>query len=141
MLDRSVANFEKLVAAVPKAAELQHHFGIVLAGQGSWLDRTGKTAEAKGVLSSAVEHQRQAVELSKNAPACRLTLAEHLIELADVNRKLGAYDEAAKRALEVPRTVPASGRAQARFDAARCWPAWSLRSATTSRCPRPSATT
>jgi eukaryotic-like serine/threonine-protein kinase len=117
--NRSVANFEKLVAAAPKVAEVQHHFGIVLAGQGKWLDQLGKTAEAKSALASAVDHQRQAVTLSKNAPVCRLTLADHLVDLADLNRKLGGYEEAAQLALEVPKTVPSANRAQACFDAAR----------------------
>ena len=115
----AVTQFEKLVAEVPRSIDYHHAFGIVLDGQGEWLDLTGKTAEAKGVLTAAVEHQRQAVQLSKNAPACRVELAKHLIKLADVNRKLGAYDQAAKLALEVPKTVPSSGRAQACFDAAR----------------------
>jgi serine/threonine protein kinase len=117
--DRSVAGFEKLVAAAPKVAQYHHHFGLVLAGQGSWLDQSGKTAEAKGAYTAAVEHQRQAMQLSKNAPPYRLALAGHLIALADVNRKLGAYDQAAKLALEVPKVVPSASRAEACFDAAR----------------------
>ena len=36
-----------------------------------------------------------------------------------VNLKLGAYDESAKFALDVPRTVPGSKRAEACYDAAR----------------------
>jgi eukaryotic-like serine/threonine-protein kinase len=117
--DRSVAGFEKLVAAAPKVVDYQHQFGLVLASQGTWLDQSGKTAEAKGVLASAVEHQRQAVVLSKNAPPCRLALSGHLIALADVDRKLGAYDQAAKLALEVPKVVPPANRADACLDAAR----------------------
>ncbi len=117
--ERSVADFNKLVDAAPKAAEFQHHFGIVLASQGAWLDRAGKTPEARAALTAAVEHQRQAVKLSNNALACRLAVAEHLIDLADVDRKLGAYEEAARVALEVPRAVPPARRARACFDAAR----------------------
>lgn len=117
--ERSVADFNKLVDAAPKAAEFQHHFGIVLASQGAWLDRAGKMPEARAALTAAVEHQRQAVKLSNNALACRQALAEHLIALADVDRKLGAYDEAVRVALEVPRAVPPARRAQACFDAAR----------------------
>ncbi len=117
--ERSVAEFEKLAAAAPRAAEIQHHFGIALAEQGVWLDRAGKTAEAKGVLTAAVDHQTLAVQLSKNAPGCRVARAEHLIALADVNRKLGAYPEAARLALEVPRGLPTAARAKGCFDAAR----------------------
>ncbi len=115
----AAGHMETLVAEAPRSMDHQYVFGIVLGGQAKCLDQMGKTAEAKGVLTAAVEHSRQAVELSRNAPVCRLALADRRIELADVNRKLGAYDEAAKLALEVPKTVPASGRAQACFDAAR----------------------
>jgi serine/threonine protein kinase len=117
--DRSVANFEKLAAAAPKVLENQHHFGMILAGRAKWLDQSDNSAEAKSVLALAVDHQRQAVSLSKNAPVCRLALAEHLVDLADINRKLGAYEEAARMALEVPKTVPSANRAQACFDTAR----------------------
>ena len=110
--DRSVANFEKVVTVAPKVAELQHHFGMILAGQAAWLDQSGKIAEAKPVLLSAVDHQRQAITLSRNAPICRLTLADHFIGLADLNRKLGGYEEAARLALEVPKTVPLANRAK-----------------------------
>jgi eukaryotic-like serine/threonine-protein kinase len=117
--DRSVANFEKVVAAAPKVAEIRHHFGIIRAGQARWLDMSGKTAEAKSALLSAVNQQREAVALSKNAPICRITLADHFVDLADINRKLGGYEEAARLALEVPKTVPSANRAQACLDAAR----------------------
>ena len=116
---RSVAHFEAIVEQAPKVVAYQSHFGIVLSGQAKVLDQTGKTAEAKAALVAAVEHQRQGVKLSNNAAPYRIALAEHLIALADMNRKLGAYDEAARLALEVPRTVPTSSRAQACFDAAR----------------------
>ena len=43
----------------------------------------------------------------------------HQINLADVHLKLGAYDQAAQAALEIPRSVPASARAEGCFDAAR----------------------
>ena len=117
--DRSVANFEKVVAAAPKVAEIRHHFGIIRAGQAKWFDLSGKTAEAKSALLSAVDQQREAVALSKNAPICRIALADHLVDLSDINRKLGGYEEAARLALEVPKTVPSANRAQACLDAAR----------------------
>ena len=117
--DRSVVNFEKVVAAAPKVAEIRHHFGIIRAGQAKWFDLSGKTAEAKSALLSAVAQQREAVALSKNAPICRITLADHLVDLSDINRKLGSYEEAARLALEVPKTVPSANRAQACLDAAR----------------------
>ncbi|MHB1557678.1 MAG: protein kinase domain-containing protein [Isosphaeraceae bacterium] len=117
--EQAVADFEKLAAAAPRSAEIHFHFGSVLSGQGNWLDQAGKTAEAKGVLASAVAHDTQAVKLSKGSAVCKLALGEHLIALTDVNRKLGDYTEAARLALEVPRAVPNSARAQACFDAAR----------------------
>jgi eukaryotic-like serine/threonine-protein kinase len=116
---QSLENFEKLVADAPKAVEIQSHFGMVLAEQGKWLDKSGKTADAKTALARAVDHQREAMRLGKNPASCRLALASHLAELADVNRKLGAYDEAIRMALEVPKVVPLSGRAPACYEAAR----------------------
>ncbi len=117
--ERSVADFHKLVDAAPRAAQFRNHFGVVLASQGAWFDGAGKTPEARSALTAAVEQQRQAVKLSNNAPPYRLAVAEHLIALADVDRKLGAYEESARVALEVPRAVPPARRAQACFDAAR----------------------
>jgi serine/threonine protein kinase len=115
----SIANLEKLTTSAPKAPELQSHFGIVLAEQGKWLDKSGQPALAKGALALAVDRQREAVRLSKNAAAYRAVLASHLIDLAEVNRKLGAFDEAGRLALEVPKTVSTSSRPQACFDAAQ----------------------
>ncbi|MFI5454747.1 MAG: protein kinase [Isosphaerales bacterium] len=115
----AVANFEKLVAKAPRSMDFQHVFAIILAGQAKWLDRTSKPADARAALTAAVEHQRHAVKLSKNASVCALALADHLIDLAEVNRKLGAYEEAARLALEVPKTVPPASGPQACFDAAR----------------------
>ena len=103
----------------PSAVEIQSHFGIVLAEQGKWLDKSGKPADAKTALAAAVEHQRQAMRLGKNPASCRLALASHLAELADVNRKLGAYDEALRLALEVPKAVPLASRGPACYDAAQ----------------------
>ncbi len=116
---QSLENFEKLVTDAPKAVEIRSHFGTVLAEQGKWLDKSGRPADAKTALTTAVEQQRQAMRLGKNPASCRLALASHYTELADVNRKLGAYDEAASLALEVPRTVPLSSRAPACYDAAQ----------------------
>ena len=107
----------------PTAVEIQSHFGIVLAEQGKWLDKSGKPADAVAALAAAVEHQRQAMRLGKNPASCRLALADHLGELADVNRKLGAYDEAIRLALEVPKSVPLASRAPACYDAAGSRPA------------------
>ena len=70
----AVANFEILVADIPKSMDFQHVFGIVLAGQAKWMDLTDKPADAKAALTAAVEHQRQAVQLSGNAPVCTLAL-------------------------------------------------------------------
>jgi serine/threonine protein kinase/Flp pilus assembly protein TadD len=116
---QSLENFEKLVAEAPKAVEIQSHFGIVLAEQGKWLDKCGKLAEAKTALAAAVERQRLAMRLGKNPASCRLALASHLANLADVNRKLGGYDESLRLALEVPKTVPLSSRAPACYEAAQ----------------------
>jgi ATP/maltotriose-dependent transcriptional regulator MalT len=90
-----------------------------LAEQGKWLDKSGKLADAKAKLTEAVDHQRLAVRLGKNSPACRLALASQLIDLAEVTRKLGDYDEAARLALEAPKNAPLSGRASVCFDAAQ----------------------
>ena len=117
---QSVANFEKLVAKAPKAIDFQSHFGIVLSLQGKLFAQTGKTGEGRTALESAIEHQQKAAELAKreNDPYRQL-LGAHLLDLADVNLKLNAYDRAAKVALEIPKTVPASNRAEGCLDAAR----------------------
>jgi hypothetical protein len=91
----------------------------MLSGKGKWLDRCDKRLDARLALTGAVEHQRQAVLLSKNAPACRLALASHLVDLATIHQRLGAYDEAYRLALEVPRTVPIAARPEACYDAAQ----------------------
>ncbi len=119
LLAQSVANLEQLVNAAPKAIDYQSHMGVVLELQGKCLDQSNEPALAKAALENAVEHQRQAVRLSKNGPACRELLGSHLIELANLNLRLGAYREAAARVLEVPNAVPASNRAQGCLDAAR----------------------
>jgi eukaryotic-like serine/threonine-protein kinase len=116
---QSVANLDTLVAEAPRAIDLQSHLGIVLATKAKWLDATDKTAEAKTALTSAVECQRHAIQLSKNGPAYRELLGGHLIDLAKINLKLGAYDDAARLALDVPKTVPTSKRAQACLESAR----------------------
>ncbi len=115
---QSIDNFQKLVADAPGAVEIRSHFGTVLAEQGKWLDKSGKPADAKPRMVLAIEQQRQAMRLGKNPAYCRLALASHLAELADVDRKLGLYEEAGTLALEVPRTVPLSGRGPACYDAA-----------------------
>ncbi len=117
--DESLANFEKLVVAAPKSAELRSQLGTVLAEQGKWLDQSGKPVAAKAALTAAVEHQRQAIRLGKNAPGYRLALAGQYSALADVNRKMNSYDEAARLALEVPKTAPPSHRDSACYEAAQ----------------------
>ena len=87
--------------------------------QARWLDSSGKPDEAKRALKSALDHQRKAVELGQNGAVYRERLGSHLLELGWIDLKLGANDEAAKIALDLPKTVPSSGRPQACFDAAR----------------------
>ena len=115
----AVVQFDKLVSDSPKSMEFQHVFGVVLAGQAKCLEQTDKPADARAALANAVEHQRQAVQLSNNAPVCRQALADHLFALAEVHCQLGAYDESAKVALEVLKAVPPANRAQGCYDAAR----------------------
>jgi serine/threonine-protein kinase len=119
LLAQSVANFETLVCAVPMSVEFQREFGQVLEKQATFLARSDKPAEAKTALVRAVAHQRQAVRLSKNRDNERRMLGGHLLELAKINLELGAYQEAAGDALELPNTIPASDRGQACLDAAR----------------------
>ena len=71
----AVTNFETLVAEVPKSLDFQHAFGNVLAGEAKWMNLTNKPADARAALTAAIEHQRQAVQLSQNAPVCTLALA------------------------------------------------------------------
>jgi tetratricopeptide (TPR) repeat protein len=116
---QSVANLEQLVAETPMSIELQSLLGSVLTFQGKWLAQSNDLVEAKTVLTSAVEHQRKALQLSKNAAAYRAFLGGHLVELAEVNLKLDAYEEAARIALDLPKTVPSANRAKACFNAAQ----------------------
>jgi serine/threonine protein kinase/tetratricopeptide (TPR) repeat protein len=116
---RALANFDKLIAHAPSAIDLQSHFGIVLGLFGKCLDLSGKLNESKTALEQALDHQRQAVRLSKNGPMYRELLGDHMLKLSQIELKLGLYDEAARQVLDVPKTVPTSGRAQACFDAAR----------------------
>jgi hypothetical protein len=60
-----------------------------------------------------------AIQLSKNGATYRELLGGHLVDLAKIELKLGAYDEAGRLALDVPKTVPVSKRAQACLDSAR----------------------
>jgi serine/threonine protein kinase len=117
--ERSAALFEKLVAEAPNEIDLHSHFGIVLEGQGNLLSETGKPVEAKKVLESAVAQQRQAMRLSKDRDSVRALLGGHLIALATIELKMGAFEESAANALELPKIVPASDRGQACLDAAR----------------------
>ena len=119
LLTSAVGNFEKLAAEVANSIDFHSNLGVALATQAEWLDATGEPARAKNALASAINHQRSAMRLSNNGYAYRVLLGGHQIELAKVNLKLRAYDDAAQLALEVPRTVPGSKRAQACFDSAR----------------------
>jgi tetratricopeptide (TPR) repeat protein len=119
LLAQSVANFDKIVAEAPRTIEYQSHFGYVLAQQAIFFQQAGKTADAQSALASAVDHQRQALKLSRNRSDVRTLLASHLLELAQIDLKVGAYQEAAATALEVSSIVPPSARAQGCFDAAR----------------------
>jgi eukaryotic-like serine/threonine-protein kinase len=118
-LVQSVAGFEQLVAEAPKTISIRSHFGEVLEQQGRLLARTHKPQEAKTVLTKAVAEQRVAARLSKDADRIRGLLSNHLIELARVNLKLGAYQEAADNALEVPQIAPLGKRGEGCLDAAR----------------------
>src|SRR5262249_61716345 len=55
----------------------------------------------------------------RNAHSYRQSLGAPLVKLAQIDLKLGAYDEAVRLALDVPKTVPNTGRAAACLEAAR----------------------
>ncbi len=115
----SVAGFENLVAEHARSPATQSYFGVVMEMKARWLDASGKAKEAKRALAAAIGHERQAVELGQNRSVYRERLGSHLLELAWIDLELGADDEAAKIALDLPKTVPSSGRPRACFDAAR----------------------
>jgi eukaryotic-like serine/threonine-protein kinase len=116
---QSVTGFENLSTLAPKSIDYQKHFGYVLEKQADLMAQTGKIVEARTALASAVDHQRQAMKLSRNRADVRELLGSHLLELAQINLKLGAYKQAAANALELPTAVHASARDQGCFDAAR----------------------
>jgi tetratricopeptide (TPR) repeat protein len=118
LLDSSTAQFEKLVVEGPRSIDYHSHYGIVLATRSQCWDRSGMPAAARTALVSAVEHQRQAVKLSKNQPALAQLLGEHLLELARLELKRGGHEAAARLALELPTIVPPAARPQACYDAA-----------------------
>ena len=115
----SVAGFESLAAENPKSLAAESFFGMILEMQARWLDSSGTPAEAKRALARAVVHQRHAVELGQNAAVYRERLGSHLLELAWIDLKIGDDGDAAKIALDLTKTVPASGGPRACFDAAR----------------------
>jgi tetratricopeptide (TPR) repeat protein len=119
LFTQSVGHFEKLVAAAPKQIDYQSHFGYVLAQQSAFFERTGATDKARSAMAGAVEHQRQAMKLARNRSEVRTLLGSHLLELAQLNLKAGAYNEAATNALEIPNVVPTAVRDVGCFDAAR----------------------
>ena len=104
---------------VPKAIDFQSHLGVALAAHGKCLVESGKMADAKTAFQSAVSHQRQAVQLSRNRDQFRTLLGEHLLDLAQANISLNDYKAAAANALDVPNAVPISERGQGCLDAAR----------------------
>ena len=119
LFEQSVANFEKLVAKAPKTINYQSHFGYVLAQQALFFEQSGKLADAKNALISAIDHQRRALKLSRNRSDVRALLGSHLLDLAQMNLKAGAYKEAAITALELPSVVPPSKRDEGCLNAAR----------------------
>jgi eukaryotic-like serine/threonine-protein kinase len=119
LFEQSVADFEKLVAEAPNSPDFQSQLGMILANDAGLLDQIGKPAGARDFLKRAVTHQRQAAVLSKNREDIRSQLGKHLIQLAGIELELGAYGEAAARALEIPRAFPASERSHGCLAAAR----------------------
>jgi eukaryotic-like serine/threonine-protein kinase len=115
----SVANFEKLITESPRSIEYRGHFGHVLAAHGDFFEQSGKLPEARTALARAGDLMRQSLKLSKDQDEIRTSLGGYLVTLAKIDLKLGAYEEAARGALELPKTVPSAGRGQACFDAAR----------------------
>ena len=119
MFAESVANFEKLITEAPRSIEYRGHFGHVLAAHGDFFEQSGKLPEARTALARASDVMRQSLKLSKDQDEIRTSLGGYLVTLAKIDLKLGAYEEAARGALELPKTVPSAGRGQACFDAAR----------------------
>ncbi len=116
---RAEADFEKLILEAPKSVDYHSQLGLVQGRKGAVLVDIGKLPEAAAVLAKAVGHQDRAVRLSKNRSDTRTLLGGHLLALAEVHLKRGAYQEAADEAVRVPRAVPESGRGEACLDAAR----------------------
>ena len=57
MLAAAVDSFDKLAAGAPESIDFQSNFGVALATQAKWLDATGKSIEAKNVLTNALSHR------------------------------------------------------------------------------------
>jgi serine/threonine-protein kinase len=119
MLARAEADYEKLALAAPKSVDFRSQLGLVQSRKAAALAEDGKLAEAAAALAKAIAHQDRAVQQGKNRDDTRTLLGGHLLELAEVDLKRGAYQEAADNALMVPRAVPEAGRGEACFDAAK----------------------
>jgi tetratricopeptide (TPR) repeat protein len=118
LFGESIGALERLAAEVPTAIDTQSYLGYVAEQQGKLLAKTNRPAEAKLALDKAVSHQKQAVNLSGGrAPAYREMLAGHLRLLADTCLVLGAYDDAMRAVVDLPKYVPQQG--QGYFDAAK----------------------
>lgn len=105
----SIASLEQLAAENPKAVDTQNYLGYICEQQAGLLSQLGQPERARKSIESAVAHQRQAVKLTDGkVGAFRRMLAGHLTVLAKVCLKQGAYDDAIRAAVEIPKAAPSS---------------------------------
>jgi tetratricopeptide (TPR) repeat protein len=118
LFTESLSGLERLGTEVPTAIDTQNYLGYVAEQQGKLLAKTHRPEEAKLAFEKAVTHQKRAVSLSDGrSTSCREMLAGHLRLLAEVCSVLGAYDDAVRAAVDLPKYAPQQG--QGFLDAAR----------------------
>jgi serine/threonine-protein kinase len=97
---------EALVAAYPGVPEYLAALGNALFCLGSLRAQRNDLAEARRLLSKAIEDQRLALASDARSPSYRLALCLSYRNYAEVLKRLAAHAELAAAAQELPRVAP-----------------------------------
>jgi serine/threonine-protein kinase len=97
---------EHLVAKFPGVPEYTFALGNVLRCLGNLRGRRSDLAEARRLLSKAIQQQRAALESDERSPSYRVALCVSYRDYAEALKRLGVHGELATAALELPRLGP-----------------------------------